>query len=132
MSSETYIDITFDDVTIGNVPVTPVGSDLFRLEGSPLVEEAFYKDVIQVFKDQAGSYIFEKVVEPSGRSNYCYILSQAVTDSSAFNELTAKIERDGGYWERDFGGVFVVSLDASSELSLPKEILKLKRSIGIK
>ena len=131
MNDGICIDLTFDDVTVGNVPVTWVGEDLFRLEGSPFVEDAFYQDVIQVEKVSDDSYIFQKVVKPSGRKNYCYLLHKAIHESPGFEELLKRIEDHNGYWEQACGGILVVSLAPESGFNLPKEIVRLNRSLGI-
>ncbi len=131
MSEGFTIDIDFGDVKIGNVPVTPVRENLYRLEQSPLDERAFYKDIIQAKKHEDGSLIFEKVVEPSGRNNYCYLLSKKFYETSEFEELLKKIEESEGHWEQVFGGVLVVSLPSDSRLNLPKEIVKLKKLLNI-
>ncbi len=90
-----------------------------------------YKDIIQAKKQEDGSLLFEKVVELSGRNNYCYLLSKKFYETSEFEELLKKIEKSDGYWEQVFGGILVVSLPPDSQTNLPKEIAKLKKLLNI-
>ncbi|MEJ7700555.1 MAG: hypothetical protein WKF71_13030 [Pyrinomonadaceae bacterium] len=131
MSEDFTIEIDFGDVKVGNVLVTTLGENLYRLEQSPLDERAFYKDIIQAKKQEDGSLLFEKVVELSGRNNYCYLLSKKFYETSEFEELLKKIEKSDGYWEQVFGGILVVSLPPDSQTNLPKEIAKLKKLLNI-
>lgn len=87
MSEILTIDIDFGDVKVGNVLVTLVGENLYQLEQSPLDERAFYKDIIQAKKQEDGSLLFEKVIEPSGRNNYCYLLSKKFTKPQNLNHF---------------------------------------------
>ncbi len=58
MSEDFTIEIDFGDVKVGNVLVTTLGENLYRLEQSPLDERAFYKDIIQAKKQEDGSLLF--------------------------------------------------------------------------
>lgn len=131
MGENFEVDVDFGDVRIGNVFVTQLGRTLYRLEQSPLDERAFYKDVIKAKKRDDGCLLFEKVVKPSGRNNFCYLLSNKFCEAKGFEELLKKIEKSGGYWEQVFGGVLVISLPPDSQINLPKEIVKLKKLLNI-
>lgn len=131
MNKSFTIDIDFGDMKVGDVAVTQIDENLYQLEQSPLDERAFYKDIIQAKKLEDGSLFFEKVIESSGRNNYCYLLSKKFCETSEFEKLLIKIEKSDGYWEQVFGGILIISLPPDSTISLPKEIAKLKKLLNI-
>jgi hypothetical protein len=130
MSETLTIDLDFGEVKVGNVLVTSLGENQYQLEQSPLDETVFYKDIIQAKKQDDGSFLFEKVLEPSGRDNYCYLLSKKFYETPEFESLLNRIDKSDGYWEQVFGGILVVSLPRNSEINLPKDIVKLKKLLN--
>lgn len=119
--------VTFDDgASFESILVTPLSSDTFRLEETPLSEEGLsFGDVIRVEKVETGQHKFVQVVSKAEYQSYRWLLSQRVVESLEFKAFCETIMRAGGMWERALGGLVIVHIPPGEDLEPEVEIEKI-------
>jgi hypothetical protein len=120
VNDQLNITLTFPDegVTFSRILVTPITGNRYRLDETPLlIEGVKYGDVVTLELQPDGTFQFQAVFESSSWRLYDYILSKAVIESAAFQELLSTVIAQGGRWEQFFGGCILIYLppDASCQ-----------------
>jgi len=67
--------------------VSPIGSDLFRLEDSSVLGHACYHDVIRASVRDDGSLVMREIVSRSGLRTQVWAVSKKAIESGEFREL---------------------------------------------
>lgn len=70
-----------------------------------LAGAAAYGDLIRCRDLGQDRLEFVEVVELSGLQHVQYVLSQAAIGSEGTEAILTEVLLDGGFWQRDFGGV---------------------------
>jgi hypothetical protein len=96
--------------------------NLFRLEESSLLEDAFYGDIVELLPTGENTGAFQKVVSRSGLKVLRRIISKEIQNSPKLQPLLERIMQLGGNWERALGGVLFVHLPDSVDFNLDKEL----------
>jgi hypothetical protein len=134
MSSSINAYISFDDdVSFETMPVTPLSSDKYRLEATPLANElASFGDVIQAKKDENGRLRFEQVVSHSGFQKHSWLLARPIVESPEFEAFCEDVMRKGGMWEKLLGGLVIVHTPPNEDFNPEVEMERLIRTVGEK
>lgn len=107
------------------VLVTPLGSDLYRLEETPLSPGLdsevpdddlllWRGDTIEADALEGGALRYRGIAAKSPWRHLLWILAKDTFDSGAFDSFTEALDRSGGDWERVMGGVVLVHLPPDS------------------
>ena len=110
--------ITLEDGDTEDLLVTPIGSDLYRLEESSLFGELRYHDVIEAEALTDGGLRFVRVAAASESRTLSWILPEDVFDNPTLKALLVRVMSIGGNWERTLGGVLTLHLPHNHELSI--------------
>ena len=96
--------------TSGNLLMTQVGDDLYRVEEQPwcLLPGAHRGDVLRLRESESGSLVYVKRVEKTSWRTWEFLLSRELAKSERFERLTKDLERLGCDWSVAFGGMFAV------------------------
>jgi hypothetical protein len=116
--SSILLTIHFPDIgcSVGNVPVTPLGHNMYRLEEAvPMSDCTTIYDVIKAKRIDADTIRFVRVVEKSNWRTYSYSLQQRHTDSPDLDIALAKIGENGAKWDQLFGGLLFVYVPPESD-----------------
>ena len=109
-----------------SLPVTCVGTNLYRLDAVPyLSESAAYADIIEAAPAEDGSLRFVRVVQPSGWSTHSFILAREAIEGEAVQAVLREVLENGGYWEAMFGGCLFICLPPGSTFD-PERALRLR------
>jgi hypothetical protein len=87
-----------------------MGPNLYRLEESAVLGEAYYHDVIETELQTDGTVRYLRVQTPSGLTSLTFVVSQPVIESPAMSALLERVVAVGGNWEKIFGGVLILHL----------------------
>ena len=109
------LSITLEDGDKEELLVTPVGSDLYRLEESSLFGELRYQDVIQTEPLSDGGLRFVRIAASSDLKTLSWILSEDAFEAPALKALLNKVMSLGGNWERTLGGVLTLHVPPEKE-----------------
>jgi len=106
-----------------SLPVTCVGTNLYRLDAVPyLSERANYGDIVEAIPDEDGGLRFVRVVQPSGWSTHLYILCRERIEGEAMQAMLRDVLDNGGYWEALFGGLLFICLPPGSTYDLERAL----------
>jgi hypothetical protein len=130
------ITIIADDMTLGDVEVTKVGPDLYRLDEEAmlfLVAESDadidsyprFGDVFRAVAVDEGTVRYEALHQRGAYRHYGYILSENRVNSGGFARFLEQIVLAGGRWERHMGGCLFVSLPVDSDFDADAEVARL-------
>jgi len=109
-----------------SLPVTRVGTNLYRLDAAPhLSEAAGYADIVEAVPAEDGSLRFVRVVERSGWNTHCFVLSREAIEGEAVQAVLRDVLQSGGYWEAVFGGCLFICLPPGSTFD-PASALRLR------
>src|SRR5262245_60278928 len=98
-----------------SLPVTCVGTNLYRLDAVPyLSESAGYADIVEAVPGEDGDLRFIRVVQPSGWTTHDFILSREAIEGEAVQAVLRDVLESGGYWEALFGGCLFICLPPGS------------------
>ena len=125
MAEQRAIELEHPDGSTEGLLVTPVGPNLFRLEESSLLGEAFFGDVIEADAEPNGRMRFKRVATPSGMTSVTFIVPKKQSETPEFEAILSRVISAGGHWERVFGGVLFVHLPPSADLNVAREIKAL-------
>ncbi len=117
--------IVFDNGDSEDVTVTPLGSDLYRLEESSFWGEIRYLDVIRATVRDDGSLLFKEVVKPSELATESWVLSKEIMASGELRAVLDRVIALGGNWEQAFGGVLMVHVPKQSMEMIAAQIKSL-------
>ena len=115
-ADEPLVEFPVESITV-SVPLTEVGDGLYRLEGVPLgVGSAGFGDIIEVEPGEEGRLRFVCVAERGGWRTYDFALPLAMMGSERLEALERKLEAQGVYWERLFGGLLFICVPHDVDL----------------
>src|SRR5258708_7094653 len=103
--------------------VTALGNDLYRLEQSSLLGEAYYRDVISTSRLDDGDLLFLGIEKPSGLVVQSWVLSLEVIDSIEVRAILEDVVAVGGNWEQVFGGVLIIHTPAAHAEDFSERII---------
>jgi hypothetical protein len=108
------------------LPVTCVGTNLYRLDAVPYLSEiAGYGDIVEAEPAEAGRLRFVRVVQPSGWTTHDFISSREAIEGEAMQAVLRDVLDNGGYWEAIFGGFLFICLPPGSTFD-PERALGLR------
>jgi hypothetical protein len=119
------ITLTFpnEGVTFSQILVTYLTANHYRLDETPLlIDDVKYGDVVALERQPDGTFSFQSIIEPSAWRSHDYILSKAVIDSTAFQDLLSMVIAQGGHWEHWFGGCILIYLPPNAPCQ-PDEVI---------
>ena len=98
------------------LPVTCVGTNLYRLDAVPFLSEvASYADIVEAIPAEGGGLRFVRVAQPSGWTTHDFIVGRtAVKEDAALQAALRAVLESGGYWEALFGGYLLICLPPGS------------------
>lgn len=109
--------VEFPDETMSvSLPLTRVGTNLYRLDAVPYLSEAAgYADIVEAVPAENGGLRFVRVVRPSGWSTHSFVVGRtAVEEDAALRAVLQEVLDSGGYWEAVFGGCLFICLPPGS------------------
>ena len=110
------IDFPAIGCSIGNVEVTPLGDNKYRLEEAvPLSECTAIYDVIRAKRIDDATIQFVRVTEHSNWKTYSYGIPKEHADSAVLDAAIARIESQGALWDQVFGGLLFVYVSPDSD-----------------
>lgn len=126
--------IMFDDEMVLRVSLDPLKGNLYRLGTTPLTDDGgiYLGDVIEAEMQENEVLRFLRVVEASPLHHWSWFLSEKVIESAAFEAFRRAIERQGGIWERYFGGIFIVHLPPGASVDPQEEMKKIINTVQTK
>jgi hypothetical protein len=121
--------ISFDAGTsFESIQVTPLGSDNYRLEATPIFfEDVSFGDTIEATKDGEGRLLFHKLITRGKFQSYRWILTKQVIELPEFVAFCNNVMRLGGMWEQLLGGLVFIHLPQDCDLnaeSLIEDMIK--------
>lgn len=122
--------ITLQDGDAEDLLVTPLGSDMYRLEESSLFGELRYHDVIEAATLADGSLCYIRVAAPSESKTLSWILQESVFDNPRMKSLLERVMSVGGNWERTLGGVLTVHVPPEHEPSIKSDMDAFSSSLA--
>ena len=115
-----------DEKLCVSLPVTCVGTNLYRLDAVPYLSEiAAYADIVEAVPAEDGGLRFVRVVQPSGWSTHSFILAREAIEGEAVQTVLREVLENGGYWEAIFGGCLFICLPPGSNFN-PERALGLR------
>jgi hypothetical protein len=117
--------IVFENGDSEELLVTPLGSDVYRLEESSFCGEMRYLDVIRAVTRDDGALLFKEVVTRSELANESWILSKEIMASRELREILDLVLTMGGKWEQAFGGILIVHAPKESIETIAGQIRAL-------
>ena len=90
------LEITYPNGDSEGLLVTRVEGDLFRLEESSLLEDAFYGDIVEILLTGDNAGTFQKVVSRSGLKVLQRVLCKEMQNSPKLQPLLDRIMQLGG------------------------------------
>jgi hypothetical protein len=93
--------------------VTPLGTNLYRLELSSVLEEVHYHDIVEAELQNDGTLRFIRLVTPSGLKTMSCMLPRSRMESPKLASFLNRVIAVGGFWERLFGGVLILNLPSA-------------------
>jgi len=135
MLANNQVDITLmfpqEGITCSRLLVTHIAADHYRLDETPLlIEGAKYGDVVKLELQPDGTFHFLSVIEPSTWRVHDYILSKAVIESIAFQDLLSAVIAQGGDWEQFFGGCILIYLPPDAPCQPNQAIEAIYKSLS--
>ena len=121
-------EISYPDGSSEGLLVSPVGTNLYRLEESSLLGEADFGDVIEAEPTQEGGLLFKRVAVPSGMTTVNCILTPEQMQAPGLQPLLDRIMSLGGNWERALDGLLMIHLPKSVDLNIEAEVKALSAS----
>ena len=115
------IELEFEDGS-EHLLVTPVDSNLYRLEESSGMGEVVFGDVIEVERHPEGRLQFKRIATPSRLATTTSILPLNVTKTAEFRTFLDRVMSLGGNWELLYGGVLLVHLPQPVPFDVEPEI----------
>lgn len=122
------VTLSFEKDSTETLLVTPLGSNLFRLESTPVSGPANYLDVIEALPGATGVNNILEVVgvrQPSPLRRHDFLLSKELSESRQLHSLLERVQTEGGIWERIWGGQLVIYLPPGSPLDHNNEIIRV-------
>lgn len=108
------------------LPVTCVGTNLYRLDGVPYLSEvAGYADIVEAMPAEDGGLRFVRVVQASGWSTHNFVLAREAIEGAAVQAVLRDVLVKGGYWEAVLGGCLFICLPPGSTFD-PERVLGLR------
>ena len=104
------VQMTFQNGDSEKLLVTPLGSNLYRLEWTSISGEASYHDVVEAELQTGGTLRFIRLLTPSGLKTVSCFLSRSQIESPKLTAFLDKVVAVGGNWERLFGGFLILNL----------------------
>jgi hypothetical protein len=125
--------IEFNEAEAGNLLVTPLGGDRYRLDETPIMvgpdpgtsegdPELWWGDTIEAQRLASGALRYRATVARSPWRHWSWLLPREAIDSSGLTAFTELITKSGGLWERIFQGILIVHLPEDSTLDPGAEL----------
>ena len=91
---------------VGKMCLTPLGQDLYRVEGQPLgvLCGVNFRDTVHLRRSDEGKLVFVRRVEKSPWRTLSFMISRGLETA----DLTSDLEEMGCVWEKVMGGLFFV------------------------
>jgi hypothetical protein len=125
MPEKQTFEIEYPDGSSEGLLVSPVGSNLYRLEESSLLGEAVFGDVIEAEPKPDGGLQFKRVASASDMSTVSCILTPEQMNAPGLQPLLDRVMSLGGNWERAMDGLLIVHLPRSVHLDIEAEVKAL-------
>jgi len=122
MNEKLELKVTYPNGDSEGLLVTRVEGNLFRLEESSLLEDAFYGDIVEILLTGDNAGTFQKVASRSGLKVLQRVISKEIQNSRKLQPLLDHIRQLGGNWETAFGGILFVHLPDSVDFNLDEEL----------
>lgn len=125
------VSLSFEEGITEKLLVTPLGTDLYRLEETPIGGDANYLDVVEVVPGpgaNGGANDTLKVVAVRQRSplkRYDWLLSKEFSESDQLQKFLSRVKGEGGTWETIFGGQLIVYLPPESQFDPTNEFVRI-------
>ena len=118
------------DALAMSLPVTELGEHLIRLEAIPFMTDAAnFRDIIEVTRRTDGALEFRRVIEQSHWRIFTFVLAREGTESTHMQAFCSRLSSMGCYWERDFGGWFLVGVPPDMEVDLNDILAQMRGAI---
>jgi hypothetical protein len=126
--------VMFDDEIVLRVSLEPLKGNLYRLGTTPLTDDGgiYLGDIIEAEMQENGVLRYLRVVEASPLRHWSWLLSEKVGASAAFEAFRETIEKQGGIWERYFGGILFIHLPPGTPLDPQEEMKKVINTVQAK
>ena len=118
------INLSFEEGEDETVEVEKIGPEWFRLSVTPVTADppVYLGDVVEAKLDSEGVYRFQRVIERSGLRVHNWLIPRVVAESPELAEYCEDVLRQGGQWERIFGGCLIVHLPADAPIDAEQEM----------
>ena len=111
------------DCTLSGVDVSQLAGNRMRLNEAPtLIECVGIFDVIEVETIDKTTVRFVKVCEPANWTVYSWAIPKYLAESPELRDSLLRIEKQGGRWDRVFGGLLNVYISPDSGYDPTAEI----------
>ncbi len=126
--------VMFDDETMLRLSLEPLKGNLYRLGTTPLTDDGgiYLGDIIEAEMQVDGVLRFLRVVEASPLLHWSWLLPEKVVASAAFEVFRETIEKQGGIWERYFGGIVFIHLPLGTSIDPEEELKKIINTVQTK
>lgn len=114
----------WEEIEHETIAVSEISPETFRLLETPITADppVYLGDVIEARADAEGGYRFQRVIERSGFRVHNWMIPRVVAESSELAEYCEEVLRQGGQWERIFGGCLIVHLPVDALFDVEKEL----------
>ena len=104
-----------------SLPVTHLGGNHYRAEGSAIFgEELYWHDELEIECTNEGRGRFVRVLKRSGLRVESFVISKKITDSERLRDLFDAVVESGGNWEIIYGGVLLTHVPAEVEMDVDR------------
>lgn len=127
MSEPSGLHICFDEQgrEIEILDVTPMDTDKYRIEETPIFNPGITMgDIIRV-KEDKGIYYYQETVQKSPFKRYAWLLSKEAVNSPEIEALKQRITRGDGKWEQIFGGLLVIHIPKDTMMNIDVEMNRI-------
>jgi hypothetical protein len=125
MAEKQTLEILYADGSSEGLLVSPVGTNLYRLEESSLLGEAAFGDVIEAEPTPEGGLLFKGVAASSEMTTVNCVLTSEQMNAPGLQPLLDRIMSLGGNWERALDGLLMIHLPKSVHLNVEAEVKAL-------
>lgn len=126
--------VMFDDEMVLRILLEPLKGNVYRLGTTPLTDDGgiYLGDIIEAEMQENAVLRFLRVVEASPLHHWSWLLPERVVVSAVFEAFRETIEKQGGIWERYFGGILFIHLPPGASVDPQEEMKKIINTVQTK
>jgi hypothetical protein len=130
------VEVIFADGGPESLEVSAIGTNLYRVALTPFNDpddcSLAYGDVFEAERIGVHKLRFIRTVDRARMRQYSVVLSDRVIEAEEFAAYCQEVIREGGMWERLFGGLLIVHIPADSEFDPERELDRVIERIRLR